>query len=284
MIYTGSKLDAGLYNELLYRGKDRVLPARLKGPVDGAIRGVIIEPVRPSPIEKLLELKTSALERVVVRQIMAVDEPDAEEGKVRVLARWNDPGRSPAVIERVLGEGRVLLWTTTADRAGNDWPIEPSFVLAVREAVRGTARPTQLSHNITAGDPMRLVIRSNQQVANAQLTPPGGGEPRALTAAPLAEPEDERGPAVAIDVPDTRLAGLYRFSWQEGPLGTQQDAYAANPDARESDLGRISEPDLKAMLKPLKVEVASARARGPTCSPRPAAKSGTSWPGASSAS
>ncbi len=54
-----------------------------------------------------------------------------------MLARWNNPSRSPAVAERVVGEGRVLLWTTTADRAGNDWPIEPSFVLAVREAVRG---------------------------------------------------------------------------------------------------------------------------------------------------
>ena len=58
-----------------------------------------------------------------------------------MLARWNNPARSPAIAERMLGEGRVLLWTTTADRAGNDWPIEPSFVLAVREAVRGSARP-----------------------------------------------------------------------------------------------------------------------------------------------
>ena len=56
---------------------------------------------------------------------------------MRVLARWNNPARSPAVIERIKGDGRVLLWTTTADRAGNDWPIEPSFVLAVREAVAG---------------------------------------------------------------------------------------------------------------------------------------------------
>ena len=262
MIYTGSKVDAGVYNDLLSRGNDKLLPSRLKGVVDATIQGVIVEPVRPSPIEKLLELKTSALERVAVRQIMAVDEPNEEEGKVRVLARWNDPTRSPAVIERIVGEGRVLLWTTTADRAGNDWPIEPSFVLAVREAVRGTARPTKLTNTVTAGDPMRLVVRSNQQLANARVTPPGGGEPRALTPVPLAEPLDDRGPAVSIDVPDTRHAGLYRITWDEGPLGTQQDAYAANPDPRESDLGRIGEDELKGLLKPLAVEVASAKGTG----------------------
>ena len=115
---------------------------------------MFVEPLHPSPLEKLLDLKASALERVAVRQIMTVEEP-AEAGQVRVLARWNNPARSPAVIERIKGDGRVLLWTTTADRAGNDWPIEPSFVLAVREAVRGTARPTPLANTITAGERMR---------------------------------------------------------------------------------------------------------------------------------
>ncbi len=285
MIYTGSKLDAGVYNDLLYRGNDKILPVQLKGVVDATIQGVVIEPVRPSPIEKLLELKTTALERVAVRQIMAVDEPAEEDGKVRVLARWNDPNRSPAVVERIVGDGRVLLWTTTADRAGNDWPIEPSFVLAVREAVRGTARPTKLTNTVTAGDPMRLVVRSNQQLANARVTPPGGGEPKALTPVPLAEPLDERGPAVSIDVPDTRRAGLYRITWDEGPLGTQQDAYAANPDPRESDLARIAEGRPEGLAQ-ARWRSRSPRPRGtaPTCSPRPAARSGTSWPGASSPS
>ena len=154
MIFTGAKLDAGLYNDLLYRQGTRLLPCALKSLVDETIRGLIVEPVRPSPLEKLLELKPSALERVAARQIMAVDEP-TDKDQARVLARWNDPGRSPAIVERVVGDGRVLLWTTTADRAGNDWPIEPSFVLAVREAVLGTARPTPLANTVTAGERMR---------------------------------------------------------------------------------------------------------------------------------
>ncbi len=42
----------------------RLLPLPLKSLVDENIRGVIVEPLRPSPLEKLLELKPSALERV----------------------------------------------------------------------------------------------------------------------------------------------------------------------------------------------------------------------------
>ena len=262
MIFTGAKLDIGLYNDLLFRSGERLLPSPLKALVDGEIRGLFIEPVRPSPIEKLLELNASTLERVTARQIMTVDEVGGE-GTVRVLARWNDPAGSPAVVERIVGEGRVLLWTTTADRAGTDWPVEPSFVLAVREAVRGTARPTSLSSNVSAGDRPRRVVRSSHQVSNVRVTPPGGGEPKPLMAVPLEGlGADDLGPAVAIDLPDTRRAGLYRLAWDEGPLGTQQDLFASNPDRRESPLDRIAEKDLKTILDPLTVEIISARGEG----------------------
>jgi hypothetical protein len=167
------------------------------------------------------------------------------------------------VAERVAGSGRVLLWTTTADRAGNDWPVEPSFVLAVREAVRGAARPTSLDNTVTAGDAVRRVVHTSQQVGNVRLAPPAGAEPVSLAAVPLEEqPTDPRGPAVAIEFPDSRRAGVYRLAWDEGPLGTQQDLYAANPDPRESRLERIGSDELRKLMEPLDVEVAAVRGDG----------------------
>jgi Aerotolerance regulator N-terminal len=258
MIFTGAKLDPGLYNDLLFRANGPILPCPMKSLVEESIRGLIIESVRPSPLEKLLELKASALERVAVRQFMTVDER-SDDGSVRVLARWNNPARSAAVVERIVGDGRVLLWTTTADRQGNDWPIEPSFVLAAREAVLGTARPTQLTNNITAGERAKRIIYSSQQISNVRLTPPNGAEPRSLAAVPLDDESAERGPSVEVALPDTRRAGLYRIDWEEGPLGAKQDLFAANPDPRESSLERIGTADLKKMLDPLVVEIAAAR-------------------------
>ena len=55
---------------------------------------------------------------------------------------------------------------------------------------------------------------------------------------------------------------LYRVSWDEGRLGNQLDAYAANPDPRESNLDRISADEVKTLLAPLDVEIASAKAGG----------------------
>ena len=96
-----------------------------------------------------------------------------------------------------------------------------------------------------------------------RLTPPGFGEPMALPAVPLeASTQDDSDRPLAIDLPDTRRAGLYRLAWEEGPLGTQQDLFAANPDRRESELERIAANDLKTMLAPLKVEIASCAGEG----------------------
>jgi hypothetical protein len=258
LIFTGAKLDIGLYNDLFFRQNNRVLPCPLKSLTDENIHGVFVEPLHPSPLEKLLDLKASALERVALKQIMSVDEP-AEVGQVRVLARWNNPARSPAIIERTKGEGRVLLWTTTADRAGNDWPIEPSFVLAVREAVRGTARATPLGNTITAGERMRRVVQTSQQLSSVRLTAPGGGEPEALQAVPKEEAPGKEAPSVEIVVPDTRRPGIYRLSWDEGSAGTQGDIYAANADPRESALERIEVRELNSFLQPLEVEIIRAR-------------------------
>ena len=79
-------------------------------------------------------------------------------------------------------------------------------------------------------------------------------------------------------IPDTRRAGVYRIAWDEGPLGTQQDLYAANPDPRESALERITAAELKSLLEPLDVEIATARGTEAVFSLRPAARSGATWP------
>ena len=45
LIFTGGKLDVGLYNDLFYRADNRVLPFPLKSLVDENIRGLFIEPL-----------------------------------------------------------------------------------------------------------------------------------------------------------------------------------------------------------------------------------------------
>ena len=49
MIFSGARLDVSLYNDLLQRAGEPLLPLPLKGLVELDIQGLYIEPVRPSP-------------------------------------------------------------------------------------------------------------------------------------------------------------------------------------------------------------------------------------------
>jgi hypothetical protein len=102
-------------------------------------------------------------------------------------------------------------------------------------------------------------VQTSQQITNVRLSPPGGGEPLAIVAAPSGEDPGKDAPSFVMAVPDTRRGGIYRLSWDEGSAGSQQDLFAANPDARESALERIPPPELKSFLAPLDVEIIRAR-------------------------
>ena len=174
-----------------------------------------------------------------------------------MLARWNNPARSPAVVERVVGDGRVLLWTTTADRAGNDWPIEPSFVLAVREAVRGAARPTPLGNTVTAGERMRRVVHSSQP----DLQRPARPRPAAASRSRSRPSRWTRSPAIAArrsrsrsPTPGSRgctASPGTKARWAPSKISTRPTPTRAK--ARSSGSRRA---ELKSLLEPLEVEIA----------------------------
>ncbi len=264
MIFTGGKLDTGLYNERLFRSAEPLLPVSLKAQVDEAIRGLVIEPVRPSPIEKLLELKALGAGA-------GAGPPDHGRGgapgrlergpRARPLER---PGAVP-------GDGRA------GRRRG------PGAALDDHRRPRGQrlADRAELRDGGARGRPGRVAADLVDPHRHGRRAAPAGGpfEPSARERPPhpagRRRAEGARGrsriddrasgdpsPASAIDLPDTRKAGLYRLAWDEGPLGTQQDLFAANPDPRESALERIAAPDLKTLLAPLKVEVAVAKGDG----------------------
>jgi hypothetical protein len=54
-------------------------------------------------------------------------------------ARFSDG--TPALLERQEGDGRIVLFTSDIDRRWNDFPVQPSFVPFVVEAVRYISRP-----------------------------------------------------------------------------------------------------------------------------------------------
>src|SRR6185503_618594 len=194
--------------ERLYKEGKGLLPARLEGPTDAAVTGLVVENAQQSPLETLGKLAPAALTRLRLGRFMGVSVP-GQNAEVRVLARWNNSEASPAVIEKKFGRGRVLLFTVTADKAWSDWPVDATFVLATRSAAMSIAKGTSQQENITAGQPALVTLPEGESAQDPKIRTPGGE-----IAAMQMLPKTDQSPPV-LKYAQTARAGSYPISWKD---------------------------------------------------------------------
>ncbi len=136
----------------------------------------------------------------------------------QVLARF-DAG-TPAVLERRLGRGRVMLWASTLDVSWSDLPTKPVFLPFVHQSVRHLAGYTEPEPWLTVG-----------QVLNASAgTARESDSPRVLlTPSGRRLPLDDEG----SEVLELTEQGFYEI---RGEANQAETVVAANVDPAEADL------------------------------------------------
>jgi hypothetical protein len=155
----------------------------------------------------------------------AVVDPD----QARVAARLADG--TPLVLDKQVGEGHVLLFTSGLENLTNDLPLHPVFVSFVDHAARYLSGRERLSGSQVVDSFVQL--RSANQpvgaVANVEIIDPDSRRPLSLSE--------------ARTVQNFRLsrAGFYQIRFANG----RDAVIGVNPDRRESDLEPISSDVLK---------------------------------------
>ncbi len=159
----------------------------------------------------------------------------------RVLAAFDDG--APALVERRYGKGRVLLFTSSADRDWTDWPIRTSFLPALqRFAAYLTGGLDERTEKATAiGE--RRTIQLSEGEALVSLIGPDGRERSMSELQRTGLARGAEGPTWAPPEP-----GL----WQVKVLVAGEErveprlTFAVWPDARESDTRRLDPAELTA--------------------------------------
>ena len=265
VIFVGDQTDPDNYNQLLYKGGAGVLGASLLGIADGEFTGLLVEDREDSPLEAVGQLSPAALNRIKVRQTYEVKLPEGEPEGVHVLARWNNASSAPAVVQKTFGRGQVLLWTVAADRSWSDWPTDASYVLAMRESARAIARSTASLRQLTAGQKLSVDLPARRDITLPAIEVPGEKQAQPLVLAESADGakagkgSDSQGAdgARALKYGDTWRAGLYTMEWRDSVTGAMNEAFAVNPDRRESELARLDIDEFKTQWGSLEPEVIS---------------------------
>jgi hypothetical protein len=152
----------------------------------------------------------------------------------QTLARFDDG--APALLERRVGSGRVLLWTSTLDLEWNDLPLKAVFLPFVHRMATSLASYSERPAWLTVGEVLEPARRApvpgatRQAPARVVLTPSG----QRVTL-------DGEGP----DVLELTEQGFYEVRAQ-GRDSTPAMTVASNVDLSESDLTAVDPQDVVA--------------------------------------
>lgn len=141
-------------------------------------------------------------------------------GTERVAARLTDG--TPLLLEKQLGEGRVLLLTSGLENLTNDLPLHPVFVALVDRTAHYLSGTDRLSGSrlVDSFVQLRSTARPVGAATNVEVIGPDGQRPLSLSEARTAQ-------SLRLD-----RAGFYQIRFANG----RDAVIGVNPDRRESDL------------------------------------------------
>lgn len=188
---------------------------------------------------------------------LAGDDPDATnqlDQAVNVLARYTSEDGDPALVEAAIGQGRVLVSTTSLDLDWNNWPKEFSYLIAQQEFARHLARDDSAEGMLTVGEPLRQSIDLSRYKIDMQLSAPGDNGEQKTVSVQARKPSganavDGNAPIWIAEFDDVERRGFYALEVVPTRGGDPETVlFAANVQAGEGDLERVDTEGLKAQL------------------------------------
>ena len=161
----------------------------------------------------------------------------------QVIARLDDG--APLLVERSVGEGRILMWAGTLDAHWNDLPFHPLFVPLLHQVARRSVSGRDALSWFTAPHVLNLATEGCEAIVES----PSGQRVRV-------SPDSQR-PTVEL-----RERGFYEIRGGATAIGAGRPV-AVNVDLVESDLSHMDPAELVAAITARGARSASATARTP---------------------
>jgi hypothetical protein len=143
-----------------------------------------------------------------------------------VLARFADG--SPLLLEKRVGEGRILIFASTLDNSTNDFPLHASFLPFVAQTAAYLAATQSDPSSVVVGTPVEL-RKTNTQNTAADVIGPDGRHLLSLS---------DASRAMSYNVEREGFYDVQR-------AGRQRVLIAVHADRRESDLTQVPVDTLK---------------------------------------
>lgn len=165
-----------------------------------------------------------------------------ESGEARTLIRFN-VGK-PALLERSLGAGKVLLLAASLDESQGDLVVHPFFVPMINRAVEYLASDlSRLDEDILVGSKVTRELSADLAGQGMELFTP---EMKRIALQPSFQTDK-----LILKIDQTHLPGIndIRLSTSPSARGEVVDRFAVNIDPRDSDPERIEISEVEKRLE-----------------------------------
>lgn len=240
-IWLGDNVDPKLYNDEL----GELLPAEIgeavgRGDPEGPYEALSDKFIDHPAIQKLRNIKGLRMNRLHVYRRLKLMPLKSEERMKTVRSVLSLENGEPVAIENKIGDGRVMLMGTTADKSWCNWPGKNHYMPLINFIALELIRPSYLLRNRTVGEP--FVYRLPKEELGAvrrqglRLIDPNG-DPIQM---------DLNTETFSAFSRATHLAGIYDAELSGETPRTIH--FAANRSLEESDLDTIDDHEIKAHL------------------------------------
>jgi len=261
VFFLGDQVDPQVYNASFYgRGEEvgrKLLPLLLRD-VEGSSEDYahLGATALDHPVTAFLRGLNRIVFRTVAVQRYVRCEPTAR-GDARMILHLTDEANSPFLAEKSFGDGRVLLFTTSADLEWSNFPHSILYLALLQEAARYIVRPDRGDATLVAGAPIVIPYDPNEIGPQVAIVPPAeaGGAP-----VPLTSRKEEDSKRLVYRFEDTRLAGTYTARLKTPDGEDFERPYAFNVAATEGDLARARLETLRDAVPGSRIERAGDEA------------------------
>ena len=279
VIMPGDRVRAQTFNDAFYREGAGLSPVKLQtiegDPSLGQWVNFEVAPQVHPALQVVLDSEATSVSKIdVFMWWEAIVNSDLLGKTASVPLRLTDQANSPAMVDRILGKGRVVFFAFPADADWSMWPTGGTFVPITLGLIDGFVGNANESSVVQAGGQIRYPVDLSAYKNRVSLTNPDGDMIEAV-ATPMksveknqeakadAEAESEAGDETAApggSTPDSVVAGLdetdsgvlyqaefppidgqgfYEMKLQNNDGGETPILFAANVDASEGDLKRL---------------------------------------------
>jgi|GEM_PF-771751 len=155
---------------------------------------------------------------------------------------------TPAIVERTVGSGKVLLWNISADDSWSDLPRRKSFVPLV-DRMLGYLAGGVSRRSFATGEPIGLAVATSRPGETFTLEGPAG---------PLGPPTvSERGSRTLVRVPPQAADGVYRLrrSGQKTTAGEPAETLFVVQPAGDGAITRVEAESLRSWWGKTPIEI-----------------------------